>query len=295
MKVFPSIVPSSALLSGLLGAPVSVRFDQFVALVRQLNAGELPARAEIKAMEGADDDLWPWEEPLYEIENGIALVSFSGAMVKGYDAFTCWCYGLASIDRLQLTLLELAGRDDVAAVVLNIDSPGGMCLGTPELGDTIASLSAEKLVVAFTSGMACSAAYWSACGATMVLATRSAMVGSIGTVWPIYDYSEMFAEMGIKVDVFKRGTFKGMGIAGTSLTDEQKKWADDQVGRINDGFTGFVKSRRGAVADSTMQGQWFDGEQALELKLVDRVVSGLPEVVAEIRAKLDAAMSGSLR
>lgn len=285
----PSTACCNQLLFDLLCQPVSIRIERLAPLARALHAGQPPLLADLPAA-GSEDPL-PWECPLYTVEGGIAILTISGTMVKGCDAFTCWLFGLASIDRLQLALAEISARDDVAAVVLNIDSGGGMTMGTPELGDAVAALAAQKFVVAFTSGMACSAAYWTACAASLVVSTRSAMVGSIGTFIAVYDFSEMFADMGIKVDVIKRGAFKGMFTPGTSLTDEQRAWLDAQIGRINDSFTSFVRAHRGAVADSTMQGQWFDGEQAVALGLVDRVVSGLPEVLATLRASLNQSIA----
>lgn len=280
--------PASAnrLLFDLLTMPAAMRIERLLPLARELHAGgrSLDLAAVKAGMASEDKKKWPWEEPLYTVEQGVATVTFVGPMVKGYDDVTCWCWGMASIDRLQQTMVELTDRTDVRSVVLNIDSGGGMVMGTPELGDAISALNERKPVFAFTSGMMCSAAYWSGCAAGQVYSTRSAMVGSIGVYLAVYDYSKMFEQIGIGVELFKQGTFKGMFVEGTSLSEEQRKWITDSVKRDYDDFTAHVREHRGEIADSTMQGQWFTGEQAVSLGLVDRVVTGLPEVVALARA-----------
>lgn len=286
----------SRLLFDLLATPCALRIERLIPLARDLHAGgrtfDLSA---VKAGMDSEDDCWPWEDPLYEIKDGVAVVDFAGPMVKGYDDITCWFWGLASIDRLQKTMLELGDDPQVRTVVLNIDSGGGMCMGTPELGDAISALNAKKPVLSFTSGMMCSAAYWSGCSGSQVYSTRSAMVGSIGTYLAVYDYSKYFEAIGISVELFKRGAFKGMFTPGTSLSDDQRTWLDDQIGRTNAAFTSHVRAQRGDIADSTMQGQWFDGEQAVELGLVDRVVSGLPEVVMLAKAIAARPFAAALR
>jgi signal peptide peptidase SppA len=287
----PSSASGSKLLADFLCAPISMRSDRLFALVRNLNAGL--ARAADDATPGDDPECLPWDAPLYSVENGIAVLDVQGELVKGYDAFTCWAWGLASIDRLQAAVSEIASRPDVAAVIFRINSPGGGVTGTPELAAQIIELGQSRLTVAFTSDMACSGAYWIASACRQVLTTPSAGLGSIGVFIALYDYTEMLKEMGIKLELFAAGDYKAMGIAGNPLTDTQRAFLTEMVGRIYAQFTGFVRARRGAVADSTMQGQWFDGAQAVSLNLADRCVSGLPEVVAEIRAALNLAMQSA--
>ncbi len=80
-------------------------------------------------------------------------------------------------------------RDDIKAVFLDIDSPGGTVAGTPELAAAVASLNERKPVYAFSSGLMCSAAYWIASQARAIYATPSAQVGSIGVVQAVIDNS----------------------------------------------------------------------------------------------------------
>lgn len=314
----PSFTESSALLFDLLCTPLSMRADGLGALVTALaplvspratpearhplmlvTAARRPARAEGGAEddddEADDPDTAPWDEPIYAVDAGVAVVEVSGPVVKGYSNLVCWYYGLMSSDRLQAALAEIGRRTDVLGVVLVIRSPGGMCMGTPEAAAAIAALNAQKLVVAVTDTQACSAAYWMASQASALFTTVSADVGSIGTYLALYDWTKYLEEWGIKLELFKRGKFKAIGVMGNPLDKAAREFLDRDIGRINDRFQAAVRAARPGVADSTMEGQWFDGEEAVELRLADEVVASVDEVVTRVRAGVAGALASAAR
>jgi signal peptide peptidase SppA len=276
---------AASILARFLSAPPLMRADHLSAWLRDLSAGnapraDLPVKASID--DGEDDRRAPWDEPIYEVSNGVAIVEVTGPLAKGYDAVTCWYFGMMSTDRLQEAVTELITRADVQAVVFKFNSPGGMAQGTPETAAQIAALSASKPTIAFTDSMCCSAAYWMASQCRLVLATLSADVGSIGTYLALYDYTEYLAKEGIKLELFARGTYKALGIAGRPLTDEQRAFLETEVDRTNARFLAAVRSARPGVTDETMQGQWFDGEQALAAKLIDQVVPDFSAAIGSL-------------
>ncbi len=280
------VASSSDILTRLISAPPLMRADYFGSWLRDLASGRGPMTAErqvqVAEAPGGGQDLLPWEAPIFSVLNGVARVLISGPIVNGYDDFTCWYWGLASSDRIRAACVELAGRADVRSVLFVFNSPGGMAQGTPETAAAIAQLSDAKQTVAHTGSMCCSAAYWMASQCRLITATLTADVGSIGTYLAFYDWSGYLEKAGIKLELFARGTFKAMGIAGKSLTDEQRKFLDDGVTRTNDRFLAAVRSARPGVTDETMQGQCFDGEQAVAACLVDYVVSGPDEIEAAL-------------
>jgi signal peptide peptidase SppA len=305
-----------SLLADLLCSPMAMRSDRHGALVLSLlqqisprSAGPIApdvtkSRREYLAAsaangEGGDDageeeQLWPWEEPIYTVQDGVAVVEVAGPIVKGYDAFTCWWFGCMSTDRLQDAIDEIALRADVLAVVLVVRSPGGMATGTPEVSAQIATLAARKLVVAVTDLQCCSAAYWMACHAQTLFTTVSADVGCIGTYIALYDYTKMLDEWGIKLELFKRGKYKAIGVMGNPLDDAAREFLDRDVQRTNDRFQAAVRAHRPGVADTTMEGQWFDGEEAVELRLADEVVGSVGEVVDRVRAGVAGALASAV-
>jgi signal peptide peptidase SppA len=168
-------------------------------------------------------------------------------------------------------------RDDVKAVLLDIDSPGGMVTGTPELADQIEAC--DKPVFAWSDGLMASAAYWLGVSADQVYTSSTAEVGSIGVYLPWRDSSKMMEDRGIKTEVFRAGKFKGMGYPGTSLNDEQRALLQAEVDDIYDLFASHVqRNRLGRVNKETMQGQTFRGKNAIKHSLIDGVMPSMSSV-----------------
>lgn len=281
----PPIASASSILARIVSVPMLMRPDLLGSWVRELAGGRTPenARQGMAAVCSDDDyEYLPWEAPMYEVANGIALVEVSGPIVNGYDAVTCWYWGMMSSERLQAACLELAADPAVKTVIFRFGSPGGMAQGTPETGAMIAQLGTTKLTLGFTSSQCCSAAYWLASQCRLMFSTLSADVGCIGTYLAFYDLTEYFAKEGIKLELFARGTYKAMGIPGKPLTDEQRAWLDADITRINDRFLSTVRAARAGVSDESMQGQTFDGDQAIVAKLIDAVVASFPALLEQI-------------
>lgn len=281
---------TTQLLSSFLCEPIAMKPDRLALFVPSLVA-RLKSTAPQPMPQGyglaptGPVAVMPWDAPIYVVEGDTAFVMVKGPLVKGYDNFTTWYYELASIDRLQQAVSEIQLLDAVAKVVFVIDSPGGQSAGMPELADAIVALGATKLTVGFTGDTMASNAYRIGAACRLVFATRSACVGCVGTYIAFYDYSAYLAQEGIKLELFRDGDLKGLGIPGNPVDEKARAFFTGIVARSGGQFKDLVRARRPGIEESTMQGQWFDGEQAVDLKLVDRVVTGLAEVVAELQAE----------
>jgi signal peptide peptidase SppA len=212
-----------------------------------------------------------------QMENmdGVAVIPIGGIIARNIGAFE---RGMGVVDTLTIAKdVEWANKSkDIRGLVLDIDSPGGIVTGTPELADLIASV--DKPVFAYSGSMMCSAAYWIASGADRIFSTKSADIGSIGVYMAMLDESERYKEEGVEVEMFRSGTFKGAGYPGTSLTDAQREQMQHEVDAIAAEFKGFVTQFR-QVDDSTMQGQSFMGSHAVSVGLVDELVGDIADVI----------------
>ncbi|MCF7675090.1 MAG: S49 family peptidase, partial [Akkermansiaceae bacterium] len=142
---------------------------------------------------------------LLTVEDGIGTVAIDGPILRKPSLFARVLMGASGSGEISAAIREAGERDDIKAVFLDIDSPGGTVAGTPELAAAVASLNERKPVYAFSSGLMCSAAYWIASQARAIYATPSAQVGSIGVVQAVIDDSAALASEGIKVEVFSVG------------------------------------------------------------------------------------------
>ena len=221
------------------------------------------------------------DDPAATVDDGLAVIPLSGVMLRRPDLIAR-LFGACDTEAVRDAVDLAAGDRAVGAILMDIDSPGGSINGTPELAAAVRNASARKPVYAFSAGMMCSAAYWVASQADVLYAAPSARVGSIGVLLPVVDRSEAFAKAGVKVEVFAAGKFKGAGVPGTTLTDDQRAWLQQGVEETWGQFKDAVRSRR-QVADGAMEGQHFAVSAALGHGLVSGVADSRAEVERRIR------------
>ena len=209
--------------------------------------------------------------PLLSVEDGIGVVAIDGPMMRKPDVFARVLFRAADSNMIGDALREAGARDDIKAVFLEIDSPGGTVAGTPELAATVKSVNERKPVYAFSSGLMASAAYWVASQARAIYATPSAQVGSIGVVQAVIDDSAALDAEGIKVEVFSVGKYKAMGAPGTPLTDDQRNLIRSNLAEIAQEFHAAVLARGRAIPADAMEGQTFSGRQAQRVNLAGMV------------------------
>lgn len=221
--------------------------------------------------------------------DGIATVSVAGIISTGLPSYA-EDFGFADTGRIRNQIEEAASNPAVKAILLNIDSPGGFVTGTPELGCFIAEVAKTKPVFSFTSGMCCSAAYWLAAPSRAIIATPSAEIGSIGVYVAHEDVSGMARAMGIVVSVFRSGKFKGAGVPGTSLSDDQAAEIQAKVDSLAAVFKSWVAEHRPGISDDTMQGQSFMGYQSSNARLVDGITNDMAGAKEIIKSHLTDLM-----
>ena len=209
--------------------------------------------------------------PLLSVEDGIGVVAIDGPMMRKPDVFARVLFRAADSNMIGDALREAGARDDIKAVFLEIDSPGGTVAGTPELAATVKSVNERKPVYAFSSGLMASAAYWVASQARAIYATPSAQVGSIGVVQAVIDDTAALDAEGIKVEVFAVGKYKAMGAPGTPLTDDQRNLIRSNLAEIAQEFHAAVLARGRAIPADAMEGQTFSGRQAQRVNLAGMV------------------------
>lgn len=218
---------------------------------------------------------------LLAVENGIATIPITGPMLRDAPDWLLGYLGATSMEKIGAAINQAVGREDVRGIILNINSPGGTVNGTPELADTVAEATRTKPVYSFTAGMMASAAYWVGSQANAIYATRSSSVGSIGTLMTRIDISRALEQAGIKVEVFASGKYKGAGVPGTSLTEDQRDLYKDLIAKITDDFKAAILSTGRRIPDEAMQGQVFMGTDiyknnlALPAPRMEQAVRGL--------------------
>ncbi len=205
-----------------------------------------------------------------EVIDHVAHIPIGGAIGQKLTGFERG-RGAVDVQDIANELAQCEADRDVKAILLDIDSPGGMVSGTPELAQVLDQV--RKPVYAFSNGLMASAAYWLGCTADLVFCSSSANIGSIGVYLPVMDMTGFYESRGVKVELIKAGKLKGIGYPGTTLTESAREHLQTRVNQIYQMFTKQVTSMRGGIAESTMQGQTFLGDEARSLGLVDGIVN----------------------
>lgn len=188
--------------------------------------------------------------------SGILGTSFSPleAMLGGYDVNSFADY------------ISEAGRDKaVRRVVLDVNSPGGSAGGVEEAAAAVRELAGEKKVVAYVGpgAVAGSGAYWISSQATEVVVAPSAKVGSVGAFVAWINRAEQMKQAGLKVEVVRSGKHKAGLLPGVDVSDEERALLQSSVDAIGSRFRRSVKSVRKTIKDEDLEGQVFDGREAI--------------------------------
>ncbi|MBC7366755.1 MAG: S49 family peptidase [Undibacterium sp.] len=294
-----SPAPLAVHLARLSRQPMLIRGDLFSAFgalaLAPLPLARAPRLPAPRADDGGDDDCdqpsaspdtdpMPWDarERITLYPGGVAVIPVTGLLARGFDKITAWCYDIGRLEAIEAAIALVTARADVATVIFDFNTPGGYTTGIEEMATLIDRLGQSKVTVAFTSTMCCSAGYWLASQCATIIATRSSTVGSIGTYAAYYDYSGYLAQAGVELKLFRAGEMKGLGVFGHALTPEESAFVQSGIDELNARFLAAVRGTRGAVADATLQGQWFSGAAAVALGLVDANALTFAEVLAAL-------------
>ena len=175
-------------------------------------------------------------------------------------------------------------REDrlIKAVVLRIDSPGGVVAPVQEIYREVMKL--KKPVVVSMGSIAASGGYYIAAAGDHVFANPGTLTGSIGVLMQFPKWGELMKKIGVKQEVVKSGKFKDTGSMYRELTPEERALFQETIDDVYDQFLeAILEGRKHAnltreklltVAD----GRVMSGRQALENKLVDEL-GGLDDAI----------------
>ena len=180
--------------------------------------------------------------------------------------------GLITGKQETIDLLRRADNTAVKAVILRINSGGGTTSGSETLYNEVRRLSAKKPVVAVIDGVGASGAYMTAIGADRIVSNGSALVGSIGVIAQIPNFSKLLETVGVKVESVRSSPLKAMPSGMEPTPPEARAALEETVGDTYRWFRALVGERRkldGEALARVTDGRVFTGRQALELKLID--------------------------
>ncbi|NVD07053.1 signal peptide peptidase SppA [Vibrio sp. JPW-9-11-11] len=199
----------------------------------------------------------------------IAVVVASGAIMDGSQP-----RGTVGGDTVAALLRQARTDNNVKAVVLRVDSPGGSAFASEVIRNEIDALKAAgKPVVASMSSLAASGGYWISMSADSIVAQPTTLTGSIGIFSVITTFEKGLNKLGIYTDGVGTSPFSDVGLT-TGLSEGASQAF--QMG-IEHGYQRFIslvgQSRNMSLdqVDDVAQGRVWTGQDALKFGLVDKI------------------------
>jgi protease-4 len=172
---------------------------------------------------------------------------------------------------------KAAGDEDVKAVVLRINSPGGSVAASDMMYHSLAEFKRNKKVpvVACMMDVAASGGYYLACGSDGIIAQPSCVTGSIGTIMQTFSVAGTMEKIGVEAVAIKSGKMKDIGSPLHDLSDEEKVILQQIIDGFYEKFLTVVQTGRPEMDSGKLRrladGRVFIAEQAKEHGLIDRI------------------------
>src|SRR3954466_4590646 len=184
-------------------------------------------------------------------------------------------------DRIVKLLRKYEKDDDIKAVVLRVDSPGGAVAPSQEIHDAIKRIKAKKKVVVSMGGLAASGAYYISAPADRIFAEPGTLTGSIGVIFMHFNVRGLLEAVKIEETTLKSGKYKDTLSPFRPVQDTDREEiqgiSDDVYGQFVQAVAEGRKLPEAKVREIA-EGRIYTGRRAKELKLVDEL-GGLDDAV----------------
>ncbi|PTY01008.1 signal peptide peptidase SppA [Verrucomicrobia bacterium LW23] len=234
---------------------ISMLFN--VGLFAALNtAGKAADNIEYKAVRG---NIWA--------SKWIAVIDISGMITSSGDM----------VENYVKKIHAVAAKDEVKAVVIRINSPGGEVYASDVLYNETKRLRDQykKPVVIYMETMATSGGYYMAMGGTKILANDVTLTGSIGVIMQSFNAQGLMEMARVRPMIFKSGKMKDLGNMFREMTEDERKYVQDLIDETYGKFVGIVARERKidekTLRDGVADGRVLTGKVALENKLIDKL------------------------
>ncbi|GLP77304.1 signal peptide peptidase SppA [Mycobacterium antarcticum] len=207
----------------------------------------------------------------------IAVVTLAGPIVSGRGGRTLSPMGTSSAggDTIAAALREAGADDDVSAIVLRVDSPGGSVTGSETIWREVVRLrEAGKPIVASMGAVAASGGYYVSMAADAIVANAGTLTGSIGVVTGKLVAHDLKVRLGIGSDSVRTNRNADAWSVNAPFTDEQHAHVEAEADLFYTDFVQRVADGRGMTADAVdavARGRVWTGADALARGLVDEL------------------------
>ena len=223
----------------------------------------------------------------------LLIALLKGDRVKGEKIAVIEIDGVISSSKeINKSLNYFNDRDDIKAIILRINSPGGAVGPSQEIYSEVLKIKERKTVIASMETVAASGGYYIAAAADSIVANPGTITGSIGVIIEFMNFEGFFSKVGLKGTVVKSGKFKDTGSPLRDMRVDEKRYMQAVIDDVHSQFVDAVSEGRKLKRADVVKiadGRIFTGNQAHKLGLVDSI-GNLTDAVNI--AKTEAGISG---
>lgn len=183
----------------------------------------------------------------------------------------------SSVARVRAELDLAAEDDDVRAIVLRINSPGGTVTASDIVYQALMRFKAERRVPILVQmlDVAASGGYYAALAGDEIVATPTTVTGSIGVIFTNVSFAGLMDKLGVRDQTVASGAMKDIGSPLRSMTPAERSVLERLIGDFQARFVALVRERRPTLTpdmSATMtDGRVFSADQAVQGGLIDRI------------------------
>lgn len=206
----------------------------------------------------------------------VAVVELNGEITTQSLPASIFADGTYGSYELSKKISALDEHEEVASVLLIVNSPGGSVVASDELYRAVDSL--EKPTVAYFREVAASGGYYVSVPSDHIISEPNALTGSIGAVMYLTEFSELAENIGVRDVVVKSGEMKDIGNPLRNMTEEEYALLSEVVMESFRDFKSKITDHRGdklnyARFNQVLDGRVLSGRMAFEAGLVDELGS----------------------
>ncbi len=173
-------------------------------------------------------------------------------------------------------LKDFKDNPSIKAVVIRVDSPGGIVAASQEIYDEVKEVKEKKKVIVSMGAVAASGAYYISLPADVIVANPGTITGSIGVIMEFPVIEELLKKLGIRFEAIKSKEHKDIGSPFRPMSEKERKLLQGVISDIYEQFIDAVAKDRNLPKDSVLKfadGRIFSGRQAKEFGFVDTLGS----------------------
>lgn len=248
----------------------------------------IDAIPEAKRVEAADYAAVDAASVGFSPEATFALVYGSGSIQSGHGSMSRSGQPIFASETVIDALEEAADDEEVRAIVLRIDSPGGSAFPSEQIWHAIRAAREKKPVIASFSDYAASGGYYLASAADSIVAQPATLTGSIGVFAVRPALGGLLRRFDVNTAVIDRAPHAEIGLMGPELSPDTRDWLQADVEETYRRFLARVAEGRGRPVEeiaAVAEGRVWTGEQAVTRGLVD-TIGGLRSAVSKAKEKV---------